>query len=59
MRKSASYTLPAVDEGKAAKARVSFTHDGVNAFTVDAGSVVGRGGWTGTATPPTSTGRSR
>ena len=41
MRKTASYTLPAVDEGKAAKARVSFTHDGVNAFTVDAGSVVG------------------
>ncbi len=32
MRKSASYTLPAVDEGKAAKARVSFTHDGVNAW---------------------------
>ena len=41
MRKSTSYTLPAVDEGKAAKARVSFTDDGVNAFTVDAGSVVG------------------
>ena len=35
MRKSASYTLPAVDEGKAAKARVSFTDDGVNAFTFE------------------------